>query len=640
MVPASLTCRRGDALDDALASIDLDRCSLTIADQQVAGSTIPVGDARSMVVSNQWRRQPARAVADAKTWSDRLHDASTSNTPVTRTLAFLGTANAKASIEVCTSETFSTSFHPLATALGVMPIQVRGVPYDLQRALVPIVSVMKDVHADVLRHRASAENAVAQTFGVSDWLLGRTKLSWSPSLHRGFDDLDGHALTSAAVRLALTVETSKLKAFVGKTTDDLVIPTAWGTFVLGGPAANVHTDDAPWIVIDTGGDDRYEGRVGASTPQQPASLVVDLGGRDRYTGEHGAGNAGIGMAFDFGSEGDFHGGAQRTQGVGSHGIGVLYDEDGPDEYVSMGFSQGSAAWGVGLLLDGGGDDTYQAITHAQGFGFTRGEGAIVDVRGHDRYRADPGDPSLGGSPVFLSNQLPGPPTSTLLGNRSLAQGAGGGYRPEDTSGDDAFPGGIGVLFDDRGNDAYEAGVYGQGVGFQLGAGILIDREGSDEYRGLYYVQGAAAHAGVGLFFDAGGDDRYNAGFPVQHAALGLGHDWGVGVAYEGGGNDVIAAPGLSLGAGSSNGIGAFMNVGGEDRVTVADTLGLGAAVVNASVQARRRDARTVGVFVSTGGRTAYRVGDKDAPLRGQTWRSVAGTQLGVGVDHPDGSVLP
>jgi hypothetical protein len=106
---------------------------------------------------------------------------------------------------------------------------------------------------------------------------------------------------------------------------------------------------------------------------------------------------------------------------------------------------------------------------------------------------------------------------------SLAQGCGAGHRWDWPDPGFPSPGGMGVLYDAKGNDAYGAGVMAQGIGFVQGLGMLLDGQGKDAYDALYYAQGAGVHMGLALFDEGGGSDTYDAHVPVQDAALGVRH---------------------------------------------------------------------------------------------------------------------
>lgn len=337
---------------------------------------------------------------------------------------------------------------------------------------------------------------------------------------------------------------------------------------------------------------------------------------------------------------DLHRGG-RSQGAGSHGVGVLYDGGGDDLYEAEGFSQGAAAWGLGLLIDRSGADRYRVFNSGQAYGFTRGVGALIDADGADVYTADPGDPSLGGSLLYLSDQLPGPPSTPLAGSHSFAQGCGAGHRPDWPDPGWAFPGGMGVLRDARGDDRYAAGVFAQGCGFVQGMGMLLDGSGNDTYDALYWAQGIAAHLSAAAFADDGGDDRYDTRFPVQGPVLGVGHDLSVAIQGDASGDDVYRAAWLSIGSGVANGIGVFVDAGGYDAFTVESNLCLGAAMTN-EVRVERRATPSMAMFVKANGSADYTIAGAVVDLAGRTWSPTYSLdptiEIGVGVDRPHGTV--
>ncbi len=314
---------------------------------------------------------------------------------------------------------------------------------------------------------------------------------------------------------------------------------------------------------------------------------------------------GAGLLFDLGEEADTYRSLIASQGVGSHGVGVLFDRGGDDHYEAEGFSQGAAAWGIGLLLDVAGNDDFRLYNSGQGYGFTRGVGAIVDRAGDDEYVANPGERSLDGDILYPSDQLPGGDDRPTA-NHSFAQGCGAGHRPDWPDAGFPFPGGIGILRDASGADRYAAGVFGQGVGFVQGLGMLLEGSGNDAYEGLYYVQGVAVHMALGLFIDRGGEDRYDLKFPNQGASLGLANDLSAAIAYDADGKDLYQVPPLSMGASLANGISIFADDGGEDRFD-APAPSVCAAAITGDVNAKRQKKRTLGIFVKARGDATYKV---------------------------------
>ena len=116
---------------------------------------------------------------------------------------------------------------------------------------------------------------------------------------------------------------------------------------------------------------------------------------------------GVGLLFDYGGGKDHYQSLRVSQGFGAFGVGVLYDDGGDDTYEGEAAVQGSATFGIGILLDAAGDDTRSTFTLSQGYGFTGGVGLLDDLAGDDQYLANVGDPSLGGTVLYYSPQLPG-----------------------------------------------------------------------------------------------------------------------------------------------------------------------------------------------------------------------------------------
>jgi hypothetical protein len=290
------------------------------------------------------------------------------------------------------------------------------------------------------------------------------------------------------------------------------------------------------------------------------------------------------------------------------------------------------------LIDRAGKDAYRAYSSAQGFGFTRGFGALVDLEGDDTYATNPGDPKMpGGDPIYPNGQLPG------KANTSMAQGCGRGIRPDTPEPGFQLPGGIGFLRDAKGNDHYATGVFGQASGFAMGIGVLADGAGDDVYEGLWYVQGANAHTSLSLFVDSSGNDQYDPTFAIAATSIGVGHDFSAAIHLDLGGDDTYRAPGLGLGAGNANGFGMLVNVGGNDVFAGPGPFMLGAANATEIMTTLGRKAiPTIGLFVKAGGTATYQVGAPTTATAGATWtttpnRADGANEIATGVDRPSGT---
>src|SRR5262249_36203385 len=144
----------------------------------------------------------------------------------------------------------------------------------------------------------------------------------------------------------------------------------------------------------------------------------------------GAGVLGYGLLLDAAGD-DLYRADHLACGAASFGVGLLVDRAGKDRYEIDHVGQGAAFFGVGVLGDGKGDDEYRCFMQAQGFGGTRGCGALVDREGSDRYEAD-------------DTKIRYPSPQTKEHNTSLAQGCAFGRRAHPGDGH-SLAGGVGLL---------------------------------------------------------------------------------------------------------------------------------------------------------------------------------------------------
>jgi hypothetical protein len=315
----------------------------------------------------------------------------------------------------------------------------------------------------------------------------------------------------------------------------------------------------------------------------------------------GAGVLGVGLLWDLGNDDDRYQSLRVSQGVGFLGVGALFDEGGEDTYLSEASSQGAAFWGIGALIDAGEDNDVREMYHqGLGFGYVGGAGLLYDEGGDDEYLADIGDPELGGHPVYYSPQRP------MTGNSSFTCGAGFGRRADE---DRVFlSGGLGLLRDrGDGDDVYTASVFGLGTGYWQGTGLLVDEGGDDAYDALWYIMGGAAHYALAALFDRAGDDTYNELRGVVGVNQGSGHDFSVGLLWDGEGDDWHASSHLGMGTGNCNGIGLMVDAAGNDTYEASSGGSYGMANTSGECDGRpdRQAAPTMGFFVDCGGRDDY-----------------------------------
>lgn len=367
--------------------------------------------------------------------------------------------------------------------------------------------------------------------------------------------------------------------------------TPLGKVIVGGVGDNLYHGQ-PAIIIDLGGNDQY---LEDQEEKTPISIILDLNGNDLYRSSsnycQGAGLFGIGILVDI--SGDDHYLAKNySQGCGLFGVGILSDRAGEDQYSGDSGLQGAGIFGIGILEDQEGNDHYTAARLAQGFGFIRGFGLLLDRGGTDLYY------SGGKYTDFRENRQY---------YQSFSQGFGLGLRP-------IASGGIGLLADLEGNDTYIGDYFSQGSSYWYALGILLDKQGNDKYLARRYSQGAGTHLTVGILMDALGDDIYHSWGVSQ----GCGHDLAVGILIDKEGNDQYSADRISQGVGNANGLGILMDYAGEDRYLSRDKKNLGFAGAS-------RNFGGIGIFLDGGGKDIYSRKGKDDSLWTQT-------NYGVGID--------
>lgn len=272
-----------------------------------------------------------------------------------------------------------------------------------------------------------------------------------------------------------------------------------------------------------------------------------------------------------------------SQGVGILGSGFLIDLGGDDQYFGKSSVQGIGLLGVGFILEGGGNDRYLAERYAQGVGFTKGIGGIIEVDGADYMLAG------GKYPDFRD-----PENAT----ESNAQGFGYGLRPFYTS--VGSSGGIGLVYDQNGNDVYINDYFGQGASYWYAFGALVDEAGNDIYISGRYSQGAGIHVSIGVLIDEKGNDHYVSTFGVGQ---GLGHDFGIGVLVDSDGDDFYKGGVLVQGSGNETGIGILYDNKGNDKYV---SNGPGSGIYSAF-----HEAGSIGLHVDAEGIDSYSSGEKN-----------------------------
>ena len=96
-------------------------------------------------------------------------------------------------------------------------------------------------------------------------------------------------------------------------------------------------------------------------------------------------------------------------------------------------------------------------------------------------------------------------------------------------------GGIGFLYDYKGNDFYESGNFSQGTGYFYGLGLLIDDMGSDRHIGSRYSIASSAHSALGILINNKGNDSYQT---LYGSSMGIAWDNSNSFFLDESGNDV------------------------------------------------------------------------------------------------------
>ena len=339
-------------------------------------------------------------------------------------------------------------------------------------------------------------------------------------------------------------------------------------------------DDDYVFIFDPGGNDTYTLNM-STDMHRPFLAIIDQSGDDIYRNAQFGQffNALFGNIFHFDGGGNDHYFGGDLAFSGNLGSMISIDFQGWDSYIVGSRSLGSGHLGVGIVVNIGGNDYYYGTMFTQGMGGTLGFGALIDLKdgiwNNDCYHAG------------------GKWTDSLRDQSdyyAMAQGFGFGLRP-------SIAGGIGLLFDESGNDKYNGGVFSQGVSYWYAMGILIDLEGNDFYNSAWYPQGSGIHLSVGFLYDESGDDHY---FSKRGPGQGAGHDWGVGFLVDRGGNDTYSVDGGN-GMGRANSVGVFVDSGGNDRYERIGYSNYGSSHHNFE----DRGSGNIGIFLDAGGHDIY-----------------------------------
>jgi hypothetical protein len=498
----------------------------------------------------------------------------------------------------------------------------RDVPMDLRAAVARRLDFGAE-EVDAIDHEPAVDDVLKRWDEASLWYAG---LKTVDALERA--------------RTALEPLVASGRDALGKVMVELVTPL--GRITVGGTGSDVYDggDVFEWLAVDLGGDDTWNRRWASSDAEHALGAVLDLTGNDSYTAvtpfpgrTQGAGVTGVGVLLDAAGDDRYFGGGALTQGAGQFGFGALIDLQGNDLYDAEYSAQGCGYFGVGLLFDVRGTDHYTLWSDGQGFGGVGGVGVLADRAGDDVYTAVPEGRATSRPSYHTEGEV----------SVSNAQGCSMGRRGDGADGH-SWAGGLGLLLDASGNDAYTAGNWAQGCGYWFGTGLLWDGGGNDSYAANGWAQGSGAHFCVGALVDEGGNDTH---LVKQNWGPGYGHDFTVGLLVDlGSGDDVYESGEGGLGWSINRSVALLLDAGGNDSYTFkkADLLP-GTAVYDAKMLDRSGASRywtesiSVGLLLDVGGTDVYPKGFADGGTRLDAAGSdnVKARNLGVAFDRPGGS---
>ncbi|MBI2891974.1 MAG: hypothetical protein HYY06_00365 [Deltaproteobacteria bacterium] len=358
-----------------------------------------------------------------------------------------------------------------------------------------------------------------------------------------------------------------------------------------------------WIVTADAQDDVLEDwRLVLAQAARDVAVAVDHA-RDLLV----AGGFGEGFAFDLDTPVGkilVRDDASETHGLELDPVALLVDTGGDDEYrcaagATTAFPRETCPVPVSIVIDAGGNDTYAYDEFPTKYDDV---GHRLPADGWGRNDAGPGpycvyqDGVQYLGPISLSRDSR--QGAGVVGVGILADLGGSNDTYSSLKGSQGFgAGGVGVLFDDGGDDLYTAEAHSQGAA-TLGIGLLLDGGGQDEYVSYFESQGFAYIGGAGFLLDAAGDDSYvcDSGIPsaggdtmycspqrgagdangsfCQGAALGMRGDsydpptflaGGLGLVRDRAGDDRYEAGVFGQGTGYWEGIGLLSDGAGNDH---------------------------------------------------------------------------
>jgi len=468
-------------------------------------------------------------------------------------------------------------------------------------------------------------DALQSVFDTRD--LGATQgdgMIYYPAVDDVAQTIDEQCLYYCGLKCAHAVGIARLELekFLGEVTTatldlediDFNILSPIGRVVIGGTRDDKYNYDDACLIVDLGGNDRYEGPVGASMSlKYPIGLCIDMSGNDGYISEHpgdaaqGSGVLGCGILVDNAGN-DVYRSTVHAQGCGYFGLGILFDKEGNDDYRCESSGQGCGLFGCGLLADVVGDDTYYLYGDGQGYGGVGGGiGVLCEYDGNDIYTAEPLTSVFNRGDYHSANKI----------NVSQAQGAGAGRRGDGSDGH-AWAGGIGAILDIHGNDKYISGNWSLGCGYWYGAGFAYDKWGDDVYQSVYFTHASGAHYAMGCLIDEHGNDVHELS-ETSGAGLSFGWDFVNTLLVDKEGNDIYKAKIISIACAQIRSNSFLFDLGGNDYYALGKgQQGMGAGTFLEDYRTPHPMcpfsyyAKSIGLFIDVGGEDTYEEWDTSA----------------------------
>jgi hypothetical protein len=379
--------------------------------------------------------------------------------------------------------------------------------------------------------------------------------------------------------------------------------TQYGKMIISSHKNEIFDEDCVFI-FSPGGYNTYSFNMSTNI-NKPFLAIIELGGDNFYKNDNIGQlfSANFGCIFHYDKLGNNYYKGNDLAFSANFGMLLSIDEGGEDVYLTGNKSLGAGTFGIALVFNAGGNNLYSSTVYSQGFGGTLGFGLLASLKaGNNNNNVYFAGGKYKHAPLVPDDYL------------SMSQGFGFGIRPD-------LAGGIGIIFDETGNDFYNGGVYCQGSAYYYSLGILIDLEGNDSYNAVYYPQGSGIHLAAGFLYDEQGDDVYYSRFgPGQ----GAGHDYGVGFLIDKSGNDCYSIDGGN-GFAINNSVGIFIDSSGDDRYERKRYEAYGFGGIS-------RGAGSIGVFLDLGGDDKYSNDYQDNDL---FWSN---GHYGVGIDISNNEV--